>query len=732
MTNYAAAWKQGSITVADLDAIRGSAGAHIQCPSNLFGDPDSDFVQFQIPKFQRGLVWSSTKRGKFAESLKAGRPIGSFVFARAGENRDEDGTVTKKWEVIDGQQRITALALITADFWKEGHYSNSSVNSLFEKLRDQLNDPDITSRDLSNAFSEAGSDDARSFRRMELDDDHRLLNALFKRLDGRGPPDDTIRKKIADTLQEIRQECAAQFDQLRDLPISVITVSPPRSTEPREFVATVFRNLNDNQPLSPNELLAATWDQYKVYWPPTTDIVEETWATKLFEIMGNRISSTYEGLEDYEFSPEIAEFDESEVSFYDFCYSLSHVVSHKRDWAKRAVFLKGTNNSTEDTEVAFDVLSLFLTGVYGGDLTKEPYNFATTPDLAFKFDHVTQWPQVDLCLAAIDDAAKHIQKGLGDVSSFNSETFNPSTIGKTAAVVYLSSHLALRFDRTFTRKTGPTDVDGDRISAAQVLKSWNKNLKAWWLHDILTGVFIGSDARTEAQRRVWDSKTAGADGVANTDMLAPPPLNPMLDEFCELFVREAGTNGEDSPAQRKKSLQATALMHLLFPDGHGEDKVELDHIVPWTKVDGKITRFPGIPLNHSANYMPLSKPTNAKRQNVAWASYINLIDDAVEKQQIRHRLFLSVDLFINELRDDRKSFLEIMMRRWCLMVDQALIQTNLETWTTLDKGERRKLLNNLVLTPAWTKLGYSQDQADALCNDCKDDALGDLGPQNSR
>jgi hypothetical protein len=336
-------------------------------------------------------------------------------------------------------------------------------------------------------------------------------------------------------------------------------------------------------------------------------------------------------------------------------------------------------------------------------------------------------PQVDHCLAAVDTAAKNIQKGLVGVSSFNSLTFNPRTIGKTAAVVYLSNHLALRYDKTFKMNEGRTTVGQDRLTAPQVLKNWNANLKAWWLYDILTEVFIGSDAYTNAQRRVWESKNPGEDGKACTDMLSPPKLANMLEQFCELFVNEAGTEGEDSPAQRKKSLQTIALMHLLFPDGHDQDKIELDHVVPWTKVNSKIQRYQGIPLNHSANYMPIPKPVNGKRKNAPWATHIGIIEPVELRQTIRQRLLLPDALFTNEVRYDRKKFLEIMMRRWCLMIDQALIKANLNEWTELDTEARRTHLNDQVLKPAWTHLGYSKTQARTLLSDAQNDALEDLG-----
>jgi hypothetical protein len=125
--------------------------------------------------------------------------------------------------------------------------------------------------------------------------------------------------------------------------------------------------------------------------------------------------------------------------------------------------------------------------------------------------------------------------------------------------------------------------------------------------------------------------------------------------------------------------------------------------------------------------MPIPKPVNAKRKNAPWATHIGVITIAEQKQLIRQRLLLPDALFTNDLRNDRKKFLEIMMRRWCLMIDQALIKANLNEWTELDTEARRTHLNDQVLKPAWTHLGYSETQATALLSDAQNDALEDLG-----
>jgi len=63
--------------------------------------------KIEIPKFQRGLVWSETKKREFIKTLKAGLPIGVLLLSQKGE----------KYLVIDGLQRFTTMKDYARDYF---------------------------------------------------------------------------------------------------------------------------------------------------------------------------------------------------------------------------------------------------------------------------------------------------------------------------------------------------------------------------------------------------------------------------------------------------------------------------------------------------------------------------------------------------------------------------------------------------------------------------------------
>ena len=63
--------------------------------------------RIEIPKFQRGLVWSKTKKKEFIKTLKAGLPIGVLLVSEKGD----------KYLVIDGLQRFTTMKDYARDYF---------------------------------------------------------------------------------------------------------------------------------------------------------------------------------------------------------------------------------------------------------------------------------------------------------------------------------------------------------------------------------------------------------------------------------------------------------------------------------------------------------------------------------------------------------------------------------------------------------------------------------------
>lgn len=63
--------------------------------------------KIEIPKFQRGLVWSKTKKKEFIKTLKAGLPIGVLLVSEKDD----------KYLVIDGLQRFTTMKDYARDYF---------------------------------------------------------------------------------------------------------------------------------------------------------------------------------------------------------------------------------------------------------------------------------------------------------------------------------------------------------------------------------------------------------------------------------------------------------------------------------------------------------------------------------------------------------------------------------------------------------------------------------------
>lgn len=62
-------------------------------------DNDGGFI---LPSFQRGSVWTVEQQKAFIESLLMGYPVGTYCV-------HEDLSTAVNWELLDGQQRWTAI-----------------------------------------------------------------------------------------------------------------------------------------------------------------------------------------------------------------------------------------------------------------------------------------------------------------------------------------------------------------------------------------------------------------------------------------------------------------------------------------------------------------------------------------------------------------------------------------------------------------------------------------------
>lgn len=69
-------------------------------------------TQFVVPKYQRNYVWQKDAWTALFDDISENRDhfLGNFVLVELGQE-DEKGS-PKKFEVIDGQQRVTSISLL--------------------------------------------------------------------------------------------------------------------------------------------------------------------------------------------------------------------------------------------------------------------------------------------------------------------------------------------------------------------------------------------------------------------------------------------------------------------------------------------------------------------------------------------------------------------------------------------------------------------------------------------
>jgi hypothetical protein len=99
---------------------------------------DATLGNLDIPEFQREFVWSPEKAKQLVDSLWRGYPIGTILLweSKYSSPKVAQGTQTKKLWIVDGQQRITTLALL---FGKKPYWwSNPTEWNNFYKKYDVL------------------------------------------------------------------------------------------------------------------------------------------------------------------------------------------------------------------------------------------------------------------------------------------------------------------------------------------------------------------------------------------------------------------------------------------------------------------------------------------------------------------------------------------------------------------------------------------------------------------
>jgi hypothetical protein len=728
-------WELGSIP---LSAAAAFSSESQPCPSHLLGSP-TDYVRFEIPKFQRGLVWNKKKKQKLLQSLIQGWPTGAVVLTRIDSKEIASGQRELTWHVIDGQQRITTFLEFLKGFWSEPWYQiTDELRSAFSALAETLdveNGSDVevalillTQGDASNPWSEEFLDESSTF----LSKICRILS-VDTPTSVQGPR----YEKAIDACKIIRIGLQEQRKALNTVPIALITISPKQgivAREARSISSQIFSVLNSGVPLNKYDLLAANWTPQLVPWEEYSReensrsdarlALSTTQKRLMLEEMRSRIETSYKSfLEDVEDDAPIEGFGENEVSLFDYLYALSKSTSSfairesrgRIQTAERFSFPIGASSSTQ----AFDTCALLFSGSLSPAGIENLIN--TFPTYRGEYD-------IALVAEHYLEAAKEIDSKLAPYTQHATKNKKRASLGAIQASVYLASYLNSVFDTRLgeddrlTIKKRSTDrsrtTSGNaNLSHTQRLHNFRENLPCWWLIQTISDVFQGSDAYKQAFEKVWkrhetESLTGRVVFVEENDMiLGQPELNDMLTAFRNLFIKEFRVS--QAPTNRSPSQSAMALFSVVYKDKNQDmGSFDMDHVVAYrSQRNAPNSRLEKpIPLNHVGNFMPLLSNVNRSRGNAPWNQYFGTLDGA-NKETVKNDLLIDPSLFEEGLLNDLNSFGVLLLARYVKMIHKAMINVGLKDYLAKDKSQQLAVLLSTAEEIAHTlNLEYSSER----------------------
>jgi hypothetical protein len=190
-----------------------------------------DLDRLELPKFQRGLVWTKSKQVDLIATLHQGFPFGSILVyeKRAGSD-------SKTLLLLDGQQRLSTIKNYIENklsFWKP--LNKEYYRKILMEVNEILN--------YEKEVSEKEFDEAINYNDEKFND--------F--IEDFGEERET-RKAIREKFSQLRSKMNAYVD-IENLKIPVI-----KYTGDEENIARVFENLNKGgTPLTKYEVYNATW-----------------------------------------------------------------------------------------------------------------------------------------------------------------------------------------------------------------------------------------------------------------------------------------------------------------------------------------------------------------------------------------------------------------------------------------------------------------------------------------
>ena len=316
----------------------------------LAADEKGDSPQLiKIPKYQRGIVWSSSQRLELLESVYKGYPIGSLL---CHDNRETVGTgaVSRQvWELVDGLQRTTTLL----DFLKQPLelvpvgklIGESKLDLLCATL---LGSASETNREKLLKSIEVWCREVKVTKIAAGFSVNKLYESLSQDLKYDGGIE-SVEGQLAEMLDEILQG----VDDIKNIEIPLIVYSGPGGDVP-----TIFQLVNSTgTQLTKYQVFAATWSKYgtRIKNASIRKAIQDKYLS--YVDRGYRVQGFTES----------TEIPEDAYNLYEYLYGLGQVLCSHPDYGK--LFPDPEKDADDAAAVAFNLVTV-ASGLRVGDMHK--------------------------------------------------------------------------------------------------------------------------------------------------------------------------------------------------------------------------------------------------------------------------------------------------------------------------------------------------------------------------
>ena len=272
----------------------------------------------QVPKFQRGAVWSDKTKAEFIKTALNGFPFGALLLYE--EN-------IQNYSLIDGLQRFSTLL----DY--ERYPYKYIIGAIRETLEDFV-DGKARVKDKTILLQQL----LRGFEQHFVLTDNKPTSQIARAITGFVGNDQVEALEIADLVDRIRTKFS-----INNLPIACMVYEGQYSDLPM-----IFKNINSHgMPLNKYDIYAATWSHFE---NTVRDNQILTTIDNKYDAMSNDTNVQINGYE------KGAIIKSQSINLYEYCFAIGELVSQACPY----MVSNSIKSKTDINPIGFKLVSLII------------------------------------------------------------------------------------------------------------------------------------------------------------------------------------------------------------------------------------------------------------------------------------------------------------------------------------------------------------------------------------